>query len=234
MTDADRDREMERLAGDLSTTLADLRDELDRASEPPRGPLGLPRPPTPGEVLRFTDELAIPAVIAILEANIRALEAFQGALRLARAGDEVRGRSHEARARTETLSRGALDSLDDTLVDLQGALEGRPENPEARTLLDDARALRAEIDDRLRETEHRSGSGRGSPARDSRDGRDDTDRDPWAAEDDPDPDDDESVTIDVDAELDSIHDAIDEENGENKGNDKSEGYDGTDGNDEDQ
>ncbi|RJT03132.1 hypothetical protein [Halococcus sp. IIIV-5B] len=223
MTDADRDREMERLAGELSTTLADLRDELDRASEPPRGPLGLPRPPTPGEVLRFTDELAIPAVIAILEANIRALEAFQGALRLARAGDEVRGRSREARARTETLSRGALDRLDDALVDLQGALEGRPENSEASTLLDDARALRTEIDDRLREAERRSD--RGSPARDD---RDDRGRDPWDLDEDSESGADEGVTIDVDAELDSIHDAIDEEN------ERNGGRDGNDDNDEDQ
>ena len=223
MTDADRDREMERLAGELSTTLADLRDELDRASEPPRGPLGLPRPPTPGEVLRFTDELAIPAVIAILEANIRALEAFQGALRLARAGDEVRGRSREARARTETLSRGALDRLDDALVDLQGALEGRPENPEASTLLDDARALRTEIDDRLREAERRSD--RRTP---SRDDRDDRGRDPWDPDEDSESGADEGVTIDVDAELDSIHDAIDEEN------ERNGGRDGNDDNDEDQ
>ncbi|WP_160135237.1 DUF7547 family protein [Halococcus salsus] len=225
MTDADRDREMERLAGELSTTLADLRDELDRASEPPRGPLGLPRPPTPGEVLRFTDELAIPAVIAVLEANIRALEAFQGALRLARAGDEVRGRSREARAHTETLSRGALDRLDDALVDLQGALEGRPENPEASTLLDDARALRTEIDDRLREAERRSD--RRTP---SRDDRDDGGRDPWDPDEDSESGADEGVTIDVDAELDSIHDAIDEENERNGGRDGNDDND----NDEDQ
>src|SRR5699024_7499545 len=120
-------------------------------NRPRRGPLGFPRPPRPGELLEFTDEFAIPAVIAILEANIRALEAFRGAVRLARAGDEAGRRGREARAGTEELSRGALDRLDDTLADLQNALEGQPQNAEARTLLDDARALRAEIDDRLGE-----------------------------------------------------------------------------------
>ena len=220
MTDPDRDQEMERLAAELSTTLADLRDELEPARDPPRGPLGLPRPPTPGEVLRFTDEFAIPATIAILEANIRALEAFQAALRLARAGDEVRGQGREARARTEALSRGALGRLDDALVDLQGALDGRPENPEARTLLDDARALRAEIDDRLREADHRSNGSTG--VRENRDETDDARR----PGDDTDLHEDEGVTIDVDAELYSIHDAIDEENERNGGNDDSDENDG--------
>ena len=213
MSESPRDPELVELADELSATLSDLRDELDGRREPPRGLFGLPRPPTPRELLEFTDEFTIPAVIAVLEANIRALEAFQGAIRLARVGDEATERGREARARTEDLGRGALDRLDDVLVDLQDALDGRPADPEARTLVDDARALRREIDERLRETDRRSNDRRTSR------------RDAWTAERDRRrPEDetgeshsrdaaaDESVAIDVDAELDSIREAVDEEN----------------------
>ncbi|WP_049899931.1 DUF7547 family protein [Halococcus agarilyticus] len=192
------DPDLERLAGDLSTTLDDLRDELEGERGPPRGPLGLPRPPTPGELVRFTDEYTIPTLIAVLEANIRLLEALQGAIRLARTGE----RGREMRALTGELGRDGLDRLDDVLVDLQDALDGRPENPEARTLLDDARALRHEIDDRLAE----AGNGRRPDAtrpRDTADGERD-DVDPEATDDS-----DEGVAIDVDSELDSIRDEVD-------------------------
>ena len=202
----DRDRQADpdlaRLADDLSTTLDDLRDELEDERGPPRGPLGLPRPPTPRELVRFTDEYTIPTLIAVLEANIRLLEALQGAIRLARTGRAAGERGREMRALTEELGRDGLDRLDDVLVDLQDALDGRPENPEARTLLDDARALRHEIDDRLAET----GNGRRpnvTRPRDAADGdRDDANP---VATDDPD----ESVAIDVDSELDSIRDEVD-------------------------
>lgn len=209
MPDKKRDPEMGRLAEELSTTLSELRDELDERNRPRRGPLGFPRPPKPGELLEFTDEFAIPAVIAILEANIRALEAFRGAVRLARAGDEAGRRGREARARTEELSRGALDRLDDTLADLQNALEGQPQNAEARTLLDDARALRAEIDDRLGEANRHS---------DDTGGESDSD---WKADETGESDDTapESVTIDVDSELDSIRDEVGEDSEDDEDDD---------------
>ena len=202
--DPDRgaDRDLGRLADELSATLDDLRDELERERGPPRGPLGLPRPPTPRELVRFTDEYTIPTLIAVLEANIRLLEALQGAIRLARTGQAAGEQGREMRALTEELGRDGLDRLDDVLVDLQDALDGRPENPEARTLLDDARALRHEIDDRLAET----GDGRRPNATRPRDVADDERDDVGpAATDDPD----ESVAIDVDSELDSIRDEVD-------------------------
>ncbi len=212
MDDSARDPDVAELAEELTATLTDLRDELDGRREPPRGPLGLPRPPTPRELIDFTDEFTIPTVIAVLEANIRMLEAFRGAIRLARAGDETRERGREARARTEELSRGALDRLDDVLADLQNALDGRPEDPQARTLLDDARALRREIDERLREPDRNTNerlnsrdsawSGRQRP----REGelREADSHDVTADE--------EGVAIDVDAELDSIRDEVEGEN----------------------
>ena len=211
--DRDRgtDQDLGRLAGDLSTTLDDLRDELEGERGPPRGPLGLPRPPTPGELVRFTDEYTIPTAIAVLEANIRLLEALQGVIRLARTGDEARERGREMRSRTERLGRDGLDRLDDVLVDLQDALDGRPENPEARTLLDDARELRREIDDRLDEAGNGSRADTTRP-RGSDDGEpDDTELD---AADDPAG---ESVTIDVDSELDSIRDEVDGDDDDEEG-----------------
>jgi hypothetical protein len=209
MADSPRDEELPELADELATTLADLQDELDGRDER-RGPLGFPRPPTPRELLQFTDEFAIPTAIAVLEANVRMLEAFQGAVRLARAGDEVGERGREARARTEELSRGALDRLDDVLVDLQDALSGRPENPEARTLLDDARKLRHEIDERLSETDEL----RSNDRRTSRDAWAGSERgrrpqDGKADESRPNDTAGEDIAIDVDSELDSIRDEID-------------------------
>ena len=203
-----------RLADDLSTTLDDLRNELEGERGPRRGPLGLPRPPTPGELVRFTDEYTIPTLIALLEANIRLLEALQGAIRLARTGQAAGERGREMRALTEELGRDGLDRLDDVLVDLQDALDGRPENPEARTLLDDARALRHEIDDRLAET----GNGRRPDATRSHDTTDDErDNVEPGATDDPD----EGVAIDVDSELDSIRDEVDGDDGDDDDDDES-------------
>ena len=197
------DPDLGRLANDLSTTLDDLRDELEGERDPPRGPLGLPRPPTSGELVRFTDEYTIPTAIAVLEANVRLLEALQGVIQLARTGEEARERGREMRSRTERLGRDGLDRLDDVLVDLQDALDGRPENPEARTLLDDARALRHEIDDRLDEAEDSSRTDTTRPhgCADS----ESDDAEPDATDDSTD----ESVTVDVDSELDSIRDEVD-------------------------
>ncbi len=68
-------------AADLAASLEALRDDV--APRPRRGPFGLPRPPRPVELLRFADDHAIPTVIALLEANVRALELLRAALRLA-------------------------------------------------------------------------------------------------------------------------------------------------------
>lgn len=208
MNDPEHDPELVRLADELSTTLRDLTEELRAGREPPRGPLGLPRPPTPRELLRFTDEYTIPTAIAVLEANVRMLEALQGAIRLARTGDEVDKRGREARARTEEFGLEALDQLDNVLSDLQSALDGRPTDPEARTLLDDARALRREIDDRLRETD----ASRRRPAewRTTEDTLEDTEGRP--ASNDASQSREEGVAIDVDSELDSIREEVDGEN----------------------
>lgn len=132
------------LVGDLTRSVRELQSEL----EPDRGP---PRPPTPGELARFTSEVTIPAIILALETNIRALELLRRALRVADRREPVRPDTAAARERAEDLGRATLSRLDSVLADLQDALEGRPPDDEARELLDEARDLREEIDNRLAE-----------------------------------------------------------------------------------
>ena len=83
---------------ELETQVEELRREIG----PPRGPLGLPRPPSPGELLRFADEHAIPTTIAILEANVRALEALREAIGLLR-----RVEDRDLQNRAASLGEGA-------------------------------------------------------------------------------------------------------------------------------
>jgi hypothetical protein len=201
MSDRDRtrdDEELARAAEELAGTLRDLRDDLDRERDgrrprgrrgrrDRRGPLGLPRPPSPREVLEFADEVAIPTVIAILEANIKLLEGLRRVIRLADAGREAERRGRDARDRAADAGRATLDRLSDSLADLQSAVE-RGDVPEAgEDLLTDIQALRSEVDDRL------------ATDGDRRDGRRETDDADGRR-------DRQSVDIDVDAELDSLRD----------------------------
>lgn len=183
------DPELARLASDLAKSLRALQREL----EPRRRGLA---PPSPRTLLRFTDEVAIPAAILVLETNVRTLELLQRTIRLTDttdrrdAGDPTRG----VPDRVARLGESGLARLDAVLSDLDDALEGRPDNDDARRLLDDARELRAEIDDRL------SGGAVDGPTERS------------AADNPPGDASGESVTevpIDVDAELRSIKDDVD-------------------------
>lgn len=175
---AEPDDELERVAGDLADTLDALRQELEADR---RGP------PRVVDLLRFTERYTIPAVIAVLEANIRILELLAGGIRVA-TGDEAPA---ERRGATADAARATLDALDSALQDATRALSGgTPANPEARELLQEARSLRAELDDRLeRETGTR-------PPSDSQ-SQDDTSKDP--------------VSIDVDSELQGIREDVEAE-----------------------
>ena len=153
------DDDLSGLLDELSGTLDRLQTELDdergrparrgdrdRRREgrapPRRRERDRPSIPRPGRFLQFTEEYTIPTLIAFLEANIRALELLGGLLRLLRGG-EVSER------RVESVGRRTLGQVDDLLSGVQGALEGRPSNPDARDLLEEARSLRTEIDDRI-------------------------------------------------------------------------------------
>ena len=204
---ADRDdEELAELADELADVLRELRDELreNRHQREQSGGLDidLPSPPSPGELLTFTDEQLIPAAIAILEANIRALELLQSAIRLARPG---RAGEHASSVRSgaESLSRSTLERLDDVLVDLQDAAAegGLPPDSEARDVVTEARRLRNEIDDALAErTDEPEDEGdQDEPEEGEETEQDDEDEsDPFGFEEQP------EVDVDVEGELESI------------------------------
>jgi len=138
---SDPEDDVTRLLADLVRTLQELETEVE-----PRTESGLPRPPTPGELLRFTSDVTIPAAILVLKTNIETLKLLRRALRLAEDRPIERSSVQE---RASELSRVTLSRLDDALSDIQSAVEGRPEDAEARELLSEARGLRADIAEQL-------------------------------------------------------------------------------------
>jgi hypothetical protein len=204
------DDDLGALVAELEGTLRQLRTEVegggrrDRRGAPGRGePAGvrgagpaLPRPPSPRELLRFTETYTIPTVVAFLEAAIRGLELLAGTIRLLDGRDprppERRDDGSSVLADVSTAAgeraaaggREALARVDDALAELQRAYEGEPEDPTARRLLADARDLRDDIDDRLSAIE-RDGQ-EGGRDRDSNQGGD------------------RGPSVDVDAELASL------------------------------
>jgi len=142
----DHDRDLAEATAELSETLEALKTEL---AEPPDGEF---RPPSPRELLRFTEQYTIPTTIALLEAGIRSLELLAAALRAAD-GRPIDAVSEElgtdGRDRLAATSRETLRRLDDALAELQSAARGDPSTPEVARLLAEARDLRTEVDDRL-------------------------------------------------------------------------------------
>ena len=205
------DDDLADLADDLAGTLEELRREL--RAQAPRGPLGLPRPPTPRELLRFTDEFAIPTAIAVLEANIRALELLQGTIKLVERERDVSERARRTRDRAEVASSTTLDRLDDALRDLQrAASEGAlPSDADARRIIEDARALRADLEERLREAEADADAAR------RRERDEGTVIDVVGPDDSTDGDGEDEPDINVDEELDSIRADLDREADEEDG-----------------
>ncbi|WP_233204174.1 DUF7547 family protein [Halegenticoccus soli] len=147
MGDRNRDEELADLLDELGTT-------LDRLRESPEYRSRRFRPPTPREILRFTEEYTIPTVIAVLEANIRALELLGRLLRLADPERALREESDAARGRMDSVRRDAVDGLERAMSDLRTALSEAdlPENPESRSIIEDARELTAEIESRIGES----------------------------------------------------------------------------------
>ncbi len=138
------DPELSQLLGELTGSVEQLQDELTQR----RGPSRLP---TPRQLVRFTSEVTIPAIVLVLETNVRALRLVQRALRIAEGRDPGTS-SSKTRDRATELGRATLSRLDDALSDLGSALEGRPPDDEARELLEEVRDLQTEVDERL-ETE---------------------------------------------------------------------------------
>ena len=189
------DDDLTALITDLVTTLQELETEVEPTTDS-----GLPRPPTPGELLRFTSDVTIPAVILVLKTNIEALKILRRALRMAEGRPTSTGSaSDEMRQRASDLSRATLSRLDGALTDLQRAVEGTPEDEEARELIQEAQQLRGQIRDRLAEETGEGG--------------------------DPEPDQVTDVPVDVDAELRSIKDDIDGRGEDDAGTENGDGSD---------
>ncbi len=195
MTD-DRDDLAERVAA-LEDAVREMRDD----HRPPTGPLGVPRPPTPREARRFADEYAIPAAIAVLEANVRALELLQ-------AGLDASRRADDAGDRADAVSRSALERADRAVDRLLAEVEdgSLPTNADARSIVEEARRLRDEIDDRLADADEdradiREGTDGTGEAATTEDATDDETTEASA--------DDDGVEIDVEGELASIRAELD-------------------------
>ncbi|WP_265111415.1 MSCRAMM family adhesin SdrC [Halosolutus halophilus] len=208
MVDQDED-ELAEAIRELARTIDELRSELDdsRRRSPIRPPA--PRLPTPGDLLRLTDEVAVPALLAALEASVRTLEAFQRGLKIVRTEREVRDRVRDrteiddASDRAGELRRTTLSQLDTVLGELQRAVsEGAlPADEEARDLLSEARELRDDVDRRLRGAGY-SGTDRGESIEIDIDSAEDDGDDGSIADDDAN----SAVDVDVDAELETLKD----------------------------
>ncbi|MFC7236306.1 DUF7547 family protein [Halosegnis marinus] len=185
---------------DLAALVAELSETLDRLERRADAD-----PPRRRAFLRFTEQYAIPTTVAMLEANIRVLEAVAGAIRVAE-GRESEGRTARGR---ET----ALATLDRALSDVSDAVRGTPTDPEARELLGEARALRDEIRDRVDESRGGTATRSVSRAADADAGT----TIPVSAEgESPSPvaDPADEPSVDVDAELDTIKREVHGDDGE--------------------
>lgn len=252
MTDRrDDDADFAATAEELSTVLRDLREELRR--EPPRGPLGLPRPPSPSEVVRFADEVAIPGTIAVLEVNIKLLETVQRAIRVVDTGARARDRADDARDRAAgsaqrlaDVSDRTLERLEGSLDDLQTALDdgGLPDDGAAGDLLSEAKALRDDVQSRLREARERDHTL--DDFEDRADRADERRRADAARDDDPadragggstadSGSGDRGVEVDVDAEIETLKDRYgkgDDPDADGESDPGADGVDGTEAGDE--
>lgn len=156
----DTEPDLEESVAELADVLGDLRDELQK---PPTGPFGIPRPPRPGELLTVTERYTIPALISLFETSIRLLELLAATIRLVEGrpldgthediGNRTAAEGRKQLDRLAGASRTTLGKLDDALSDLQSAAEDSPpDNPEVQRLLEEARELRAEVDNHLAAT----------------------------------------------------------------------------------
>lgn len=194
-----RDDDIDPLLDELQETLTALRTELDdggddgRASRRRPRASSPPRPPRPGEFLRFTEEYTIPTVVSLLEATIQSLELLAGLIRLL---DPDRSRSAAdsvGRRATKEATRGATAALSE----LRRALSevDLPPEGEARDIVADARELSAELERRIEAGETRTHDD--SPV--SIDVRESSDQE-TGEETDP--------HVDVESELDSIRESV--------------------------
>ncbi|MFC6614604.1 hypothetical protein ACFQAS_06485 [Halopenitus salinus] len=181
MTDGDRPADRDR-DEDLRERLAELEDVLSRLRSDLRDEVGtrsrVPRPPSPAELLRFTERYTLPTVIALLEAAIRSLELLRATLRLADPerrgvvdGPDTDGSSDRLADVRDGTAAGVRRSLSELRTALSAA--DLPREATSRELLEDARTLSAEIDELLAEFSTDPGTKNGIDPDDSTDRRSD-------------------------------------------------------------
>lgn len=123
------DDDLARALGDLADAVAALGDALETTSRPR---LTTPRP---ADVLRATDEVAIPTLIAVLEAQIRMLKLLQRGTRLFRYDQAIRDQAAsggaDGRIGGRDRSEALLSQLDQTLARLRGRVDSDDERVQA-------------------------------------------------------------------------------------------------------
>lgn len=183
---SDRD-DLRRAIDDLETAMRDLQAELENeATTQPT----VPQLPSVYDLLRFADQAAIPAAVAVLEANIQILKSIQQAIRIAEGIDRAET-DNDRGQQLASLGEETLTRLTRSLDDLQRLIEAGslPQEETARSILTDARDLQDQLESQ-------------------------TDQATETATDQPAEEDSDEVTIDIDAELESIKDEYTDESEE--------------------
>lgn len=141
---------------ELADAIRELGEAIDARSRSTTRPNPL-SPPSVTDVLRAADEVAIPALITLLEAQIRTLRYLQRGSRVVRRGkavdDRVRGSGPTVPERYADPDV-VLDRLGSTLDQIGRRLDESADE-ETRDLFDRTRSLYEEIDGRLADYERR-------------------------------------------------------------------------------
>lgn len=148
MPPASRDDDLEARVAALETAIEDLRDDLLEENTMSRE---LFSPPSLRDILRFTDQIAIPGIILILETNIRLLKLLQRTIRLSDTSATSDG-SSEIQTELATYTSKTLRELETAISKLQSLdIAGGPADETAQSLLTDIRELRTDITNELNE-----------------------------------------------------------------------------------
>lgn len=145
MTTESRDDELANRVAALETQVEELRTELTDTTSP----FPFPPPPTPEGILRFTDEIAIPGVILILETNIRMLKLLRRAIRLTDTDSQTESASALSKDLSVYMTR-TLGELENAINKLQSLDATRgPADETTQSILQEIRALKTEISDEI-------------------------------------------------------------------------------------
>lgn len=161
MSDRRRDDDILDVLDELGETLdelgSELREERDREV---RDRFRTPRPPTFGEVMRFTESYTLPTIIAVLEATIASLELLRRLIRLSDPGRAMEDARGEAETQLRGVPQTAVTGVERALDELRRALSEAdlPSNSDARDIMEHARALADELDARITDAERERSS----------------------------------------------------------------------------